>query len=37
VQTGFRFKPVKQFMMRVDVGWNLLNGPFFGIAANYGL
>jgi hypothetical protein len=37
VQTGFRFKPAKQFMMRLDVGWNLLNGPFFGIAANYGL
>jgi len=37
VQTGLRFKPTKQFMMRLDVGWNLLNGPFFGIAANYGL
>jgi hypothetical protein len=37
VQTGFRFKPTKQFMMRLDVGWNLLNGPFFGLAANYGL
>jgi hypothetical protein len=37
VQTGLRFKPVKSFMMRLDVGWNLLNGPFFGLAANYGL
>jgi hypothetical protein len=37
VQTGLRFKPVKAFMMRLDVGWNLLNGPFFGLAANYGL
>jgi hypothetical protein len=37
LQTGLRFKPTKQFMMRLDVGWNLLNGPFFGIAANYGL
>ena len=37
VQTGLRFKPVKQFAARLDVGWNLLNGPFFGIAANYGL
>jgi hypothetical protein len=36
-QVGMRFKPAKQFMMRLDVGWNVLNGPFFGIAANYGL
>src|SRR5882724_8702699 len=37
VQTGFRFKPVKQFAARLDIGWNLFNGPFFGLAANYGL
>jgi hypothetical protein len=37
LQTGFRFKPAKQFMARVDIGWNLLNGPFFGLALNYGL
>jgi len=37
LQTGFRFKPAKQFMGRVDIGWNLLNGPFFGLALNYGL
>jgi len=37
IQTGVRFKPARQFMMRLDIGWNLLNGPFFGIAANYGL
>jgi hypothetical protein len=37
LQTGFRFKPTKQFMTRVDVGWNILNGPFFGLALNYGL
>jgi hypothetical protein len=37
VQTGFRFKPHKQFMGRVDVGWNILNGPFFGLALNYGI
>ena len=37
LQTGFRFKPHKQFMGRVDVGWNILNGPFFGLALNYGL
>jgi len=37
VQTGIRFKPVKQFAARLDIGWNLLNGPFFGLAGNYGL
>jgi hypothetical protein len=37
VQTGFRFKPVHQFMMRLDLGWNLFNGPFIGIAGNYGI
>jgi hypothetical protein len=37
VQTGFRFKPTKQFMARVDIGWNIMNGPFFGLALNYGL
>jgi len=37
LQTGFRFKPHKQFMGRVDIGWNILNGPFFGLALNYGL
>jgi hypothetical protein len=37
LQTGFRFKPAKQFMGRIDIGWNLLNGPFFGLALNYGL
>jgi hypothetical protein len=37
LQTGFRFKPTKQFMGRVDIGWNILNGPFFGLALNYGL
>jgi hypothetical protein len=37
LQTGFRFKPAKQFMGRIDIGWNLLNGPFFGLALNYGI
>ncbi len=37
LQTGFRFKPHKQFMGRFDVGWNILNGPFFGLALNYGI
>jgi len=37
LQTGFRYKPHKQFMGRVDIGWNILNGPFFGLALNYGI
>ena len=37
VQTGLRFKPFKQCMIRLDVGWNLLHGPFGGLAVNYGL
>ncbi len=37
LQTGFRWKPVRQFAARFDIGWNLLNGPFVGLAANYGL
>jgi hypothetical protein len=36
-QTGLRFKPAKQFMTRLDLGWNLLNGPFLGISGSYGL
>jgi hypothetical protein len=37
LQTGFRFKPSAKVMGRVDIGWNILNGPFFGLALNYGL
>ena len=37
LQTGVRFKPSKHIMGRLDLGWNLLNGPFFGLALNYGL
>jgi hypothetical protein len=37
IQTGLRFKPAKQFMTRLDLGWNLLNGPFLGISGSYGL
>jgi hypothetical protein len=33
---GFRFKPVKQFVGRVDLGYDLFMGVFFGVAANYG-
>jgi hypothetical protein len=36
LQTGVRFKPHKNFMMRVDAGW-AITGPFFGISGNYGL
>ena len=34
---GFRFKPVKQFVGRVDLGYDLFMGFFFGVAGNYGL
>jgi hypothetical protein len=37
VQTGLRFKPHRHFMSRLDLGWNILNGPFIGIAGNYGI
>ena len=37
LQTGVRWKPVREFMTRLDLGWDLLNGPFIGIAGNYGL
>jgi hypothetical protein len=37
LQTGLRFKPTKQIMARLDIGWNIFNGPFFGLAGNYGL
>lgn len=36
-QVAFRFKPVKQFMARAFVGWDIFLGPFFGLSANYGL
>jgi hypothetical protein len=37
LQTGLRFKPSKHIMARLDIGWNIFNGPFFGLAGNYGL
>ena len=37
LQTGVRFKPTHDVMARLDIGWNIFNGPFFGIAGNYGL
>jgi len=37
VQTGVRYKPHRHFALRFDLGWNLLNGPFLGLAGNYGI
>lgn len=37
LQTGIRFKPTHDFAARFELGWNLLNGPFFGLAGQYGL
>jgi len=36
-QIGVRFKPVKEFMARLQVGWDLFIGPFFGLNGSYGL
>lgn len=36
-QIGVRFKPVKQFMTRGFIGWDIFAGPFVGINGNYGL
>jgi len=36
-QIGIRFKPVKEFMSRLNVGWDLFAGPFFGINGSFGL
>lgn len=36
VQTGFRYKPSRQFVARLDVGFGL-SGFFFGLGADYGL
>ena len=33
---AFRYKPAKQFVARLDGGFNLFSGFFFGLAANYG-
>lgn len=35
--TGVRLKPSPKFVARLDVGWNLFNGPFFGLAGSFGL
>jgi hypothetical protein len=36
-QIGVRFKPVKEFVARLQVGWDLFIGPFFGLNGSYGL
>lgn len=36
VETGFRYKPVKQFAARLDLGFGT-SGFFFGLGADYGL
>ena len=36
LQTGFRFKPTKQFVARLDSGFGT-SGFFFGLGADYGL
>lgn len=36
-QIGVRFKPVKEFMARLNVGWDIFQGPFFGLNGSYGL
>ena len=33
---AFRYKPAKQFVARLDGGFNLFSGFFFGLALNYG-
>ncbi len=36
-QVGFRFKPIKEFMAKLNLGWNIFAGPFFGLSGSYGL
>jgi len=36
-QIGMRFKPGKPFMARLNVGWDIFQGPFFGLNGSYGL
>jgi len=36
VQTGLRYKPHRNFIARLDLGFST-SGPFFGIGADYGL
>jgi hypothetical protein len=36
-QFGFRWKPSADFVMRLELGWNIFNGPFFGLATQFGM
>jgi hypothetical protein len=36
-QIGLRIKPIKSFIARVSVGFNIPNGVWFGFSGNYGL
>jgi hypothetical protein len=36
-QIGVRFKPGKPFMARLNIGWDIFQGPFFGLNGSYGL
>jgi hypothetical protein len=37
LQMGLRWKPVKEFAARLDVGFNLFSGFFFGLGGDYGI
>lgn len=36
-QIGVRFKPGRPFMARLNIGWDIFQGPFFGLNGSYGL
>lgn len=36
-QIGVRFKPGKPFMARLNIGWDIFQGPFLGLNGSYGL
>jgi hypothetical protein len=37
LQLGMRWKPAKEFVARLDAGYNLFSGFFFGLGLDYGL
>jgi hypothetical protein len=37
MQLGLRWKPIKQVVGRLDVGYNLFSGFFFGLGVDYGI
>jgi hypothetical protein len=36
-QIGVRFKPDHRFMARLNLGWDIFQGPFFGLNGSWGL